>query len=60
MFKFLGAALACYVAYAALSGSVIAKAGAGSRSVERRDSPVYFWAVVAVYAALSVALLFWF
>jgi len=60
MFKFLGVLLACYVVYAALSGRVYAKAGAGSRSVERSEAPSYFWAVVAVYAGLSLALVLWF
>ncbi len=60
MFKVLGALLACYVVYAVLSGRVVAKAGAGSRSVERAESPSYFWAVIVVYAGLSAALVLWF
>ena len=60
MFKLLGALLACYVAYAVLSGEVLAKAGAGSRSVQRSESPAYFWLVVFIYAGLSLALIQWF
>jgi hypothetical protein len=60
MFKLLGALLACYVAYAAFAGEVFAKAGAGSRTVQRSESPAYFWAVVVVYAGLSLALILWF
>ena len=57
MFKPLGAALAVYVAYAAVSGRVWAKAGPGSREVLREQTPGYFWVVVAIYAGLSLALL---
>lgn len=60
MFKLLGVLLACYAVFAALSGSVFAKAGAGSRSIRRSESPAHFWTVVTIYAGLSVALLLWF
>jgi hypothetical protein len=56
MFKVLGAVLAVYVCYAAVSGSVYAKSGASGRHVLREESPGYFWAVIATYAALSLAL----
>lgn len=57
MFKFLGAALAVYVCYAAIIGSVYAKSGISGRHVFREESPVYFWAVIAIYAGLSLALI---
>ncbi|MGQ0544518.1 MAG: hypothetical protein ACT4P3_04190 [Betaproteobacteria bacterium] len=57
IFKALGALVGLYALYAAASGSVYAKSGPGGRTVSRRDEPRYFWAVVAVYAGLSVALL---
>jgi hypothetical protein len=56
MFKVLGIILAVYTIYAAVSGEVYAKSGAGRRTVSRHHSPVYFWVVVAIYGALSLAL----
>ncbi len=46
-----------YAAYAALSGEVFAKSGVWGRTVTKAESPGYFWGVIAIYAALSVALL---
>jgi hypothetical protein len=57
MFKALGILLSLYTAYAAAKGEVYAKSGPGGRVVSRQDSPRYFWAVIAIYAGLSVALL---
>jgi hypothetical protein len=56
MFKVIGAGLAIYVCYAAVSGSVYAKSGISGRGVLREESPTYFWVVIAIYAALSLAL----
>jgi hypothetical protein len=60
MFKLLGFLLAGYALYAAVSGKVFAKAGPGSRVVSRDESPRYFWTVIAICAALSLALLTYF
>jgi hypothetical protein len=57
MFKMLGALLALYTVYAAFGGKVYAKSGPRGRTVSRAHSPEYFWAVIAVYAGLSAALL---
>lgn len=57
MFKLLGALLALYTAWAAMSGQVFAKSGPSGRTVTREDSPEYFWIVIAIYAGLSAALL---
>jgi hypothetical protein len=57
VFKGLGLLVAFYAIFAAFSGEVYAKAGAAGRTVSRSDSPEYFWVVIAIYAALSVALL---
>ena len=57
MFDLLGILLGAYTGYAVVAGRVFAKAGAGGVTVERAERPAYFWTVVAVYAALSVALL---
>ena len=57
MFKVIGAALAVYVCYAVVNGSVYAKSGISGRSVLREESPGYFWVVIAIYAALSLALI---
>ena len=58
MFKALGVLVALYVAYAVTRGEVYAKSGAWGRTVARADSPEYFWIVIAIYAGLSLALIF--
>jgi hypothetical protein len=57
MFKALGVLLAGYTLYAALRGAVYAKAGPAGRLVTREESSGYFWTVIAIYSALSLALL---
>ena len=57
LFKVLGVVLAIYTAYAASRGEVYARAGWKSRTIERTTEPRYFWAVIAIYFGLSVALL---
>lgn len=57
MFKALSLLAAFYTIFAAFTGEVYAKAGATAQTVSRSDSPDYFWVVIAIYAALSVALL---
>ena len=56
MFKALGFILAIYTVYAAFTGEVYAKSGASGRTVSKEESPTYFWVVIGIYAALSVAL----
>jgi hypothetical protein len=56
MFTAIGIALAAYTMYCVRSGRVYARSGAWGRTVTRQDSPWYFWAVVSIYAGLSVAL----
>lgn len=60
MFKLLGVLLAFYVVYAIASGQVYAKSGPGGRMITKLESPRYFWVVIAIYAALSIALLTFF
>ena len=57
LFKALGVLVGLYTLYAALTGKVFAKSGPWGKTVSREDSPRYFWAVIAVYAALALALL---
>lgn len=57
MFKTLGVLVALYTTYAALKGEVYAKSGVWGRTVSRAESPQYFWVVIVIYAALSIALL---
>jgi hypothetical protein len=57
LFDVLGVLLALYTSLAALNGEVWAKAGPGARLVTRIESPGYFWAVIAIYAGLSGALI---
>jgi hypothetical protein len=58
LFKLLGAGVAIYALYAASTGEVFAKAGAGGRFVSRQESPTYFWVVIAIYLGLAAALVF--
>lgn len=57
MFKLVGALLALYTTYAAISGQVFAKSGISGRTVLKAESPGYFWVVIVIYATLSVALI---
>jgi hypothetical protein len=58
MFPLIGIALALYTLAAAVTGRVWAKAGPGGKIVSRAASPEYFWIVILIYAALSLALIF--
>jgi hypothetical protein len=56
-FKVLGILAALYTAYAAISGKVYVKSGAGGKTVTRAESPREFWVSIGIYAGLSIALL---
>jgi hypothetical protein len=49
-----------YAVYAAVTGEVYAKSGAGGRTVSRDDSPRYFWVVVVIYLGLGLAMTLYF
>jgi hypothetical protein len=57
MFKLLGSLVALYTLAAAMRGEVYAKAGVSGRMVSKAREPRSFWIVIAIYIALSVALL---
>jgi hypothetical protein len=57
MFEALGIILAAYTAYAAIAGEVYAKSGLSLRKISRQESPAYFWTVISIYFALSIALI---
>ena len=57
MFKILGILVAAYTLWAAFDGKVLAKSGPLARTVAKDSEPRYFWVVIAIYGALSVALL---
>lgn len=57
LFKALGVMLAFYTLYAAVTGQVYAKSGASGRTISKTEAPTYFWVIIAIYGALSVALL---
>ncbi len=59
-FVLLGILLAIYIAVAVHRGEVIARSGPGMRRIRRDETAGYFWAVIAIYACLSLALLFLF
>jgi hypothetical protein len=60
MFKVLGILLAAYVMFAGFRGEVFAKSGVWGGTIKRTESTAYFWTVVGIYAALSLALMFFF
>jgi hypothetical protein len=60
VFDMLGVLLAIYAVYAAWSGSVFARQGPWGRMFRRDEGQAYFWSIVAIYAGLSVALIFYF
>jgi len=57
MFTLLGVLVAIYTLYAASKGEVFAKSGPWGRWISRAESPRYFWVVISIYGALSLALL---
>lgn len=56
IFTAIGVGLAAYTGYSAWRGQVYAKRGPWGRKIVREASPVYFWVVIGIYAALAVAL----
>ncbi len=57
LFTLLGALIGLYVLHCSIKGEVHAKDGIRMRTVYRTESPRYFWVVIGIYAALSLALL---
>lgn len=57
MFKLLGALVGVYAVASAFKGEVYAKSGAWGRAISKQEEPRYFWVVIAIYGALSIALL---
>ena len=57
MFKLLGVLALAYTAYCAWRGEVFAKSGAWGKSFTREQSPGRFWAAIATYGVLGLALL---
>lgn len=58
LFQTFGVLLALYVAYAIATGSVVVKDRWKSKRVSRDEAPREFWICIAIYAALTLALLF--
>ncbi len=57
LFKILGVFVGLYTLFAAIRGEVFARSRLWGRMVSKAESPVYFWVVIGIYAALSIALL---
>jgi len=57
MFKGLGILVAVYTIYAIAQGEVFAKSGIGGSTISKKESPRYFWAIIAVYSLLAIALM---
>lgn len=60
MFRVLGFGVLAYSVFALLQGRVHAKSGLHMREIHRMSRPRYFYAVLACYAALGLALIFLF
>jgi hypothetical protein len=60
MFAVAGVGLALYTLYAAVRGRVWSKSGANARAISRDIAPDQFWIAIAIYAGLSLALMFFF
>ncbi len=57
LFRALGMIVALYTAYSVNAGEVYAKSGMWGRTVQRAESPAYFWVIIVIYAGLSIALM---
>jgi hypothetical protein len=57
IFTAIGIALAAYTALSAWRGEVYARKGPWGQTISREASPVYFWVVIGIYAALPIALM---
>jgi hypothetical protein len=60
LFKLLGVLLALYVVYGLTVGVVYAKRGPDGAAVKRAEASFNYWATIAVYSGLSLALFFLF
>ncbi len=60
LFRVLGIALGCYVAYGLATGTVYAKSGVFGRNFSRDEDGFGYWSAIGAYTLLSVALVFWF
>jgi hypothetical protein len=57
MFKALGLVVVLYTAWAAFDGKVYAKHRWSGRHILKSEEPRYFWAVIAIYGVLGIALM---
>ncbi|MDO1527956.1 hypothetical protein QMK61_03840 [Fulvimonas sp. R45] len=56
MFKLLGVLVLAYAGWAAWRGELQARSGFRWALIRRTESPGYFWAVLACYVLLGIAL----
>ena len=57
-FKILGIVVFLYTLYSSFVGEVYAKDKISGRTINRSEEKTYFWAVIACYFGLSLALYF--
>ena len=57
-FKVLGIVVFLYTLYSSFIGEVYAKDKTSGRAIHRSEEKAYFWAVIACYFGLSLALYF--
>ena len=60
LIQIIGVAVGAYAIYAASVGRALGGANISPRFVSRSIEPAYFWVLVAIYAGLSMALIFLF
>jgi hypothetical protein len=58
LFKLLGVAVGCYVAYGLRTGAIYAKSRAWGRTFRRDEEPFGYWSAIAAYVFLAGMLLF--
>ena len=57
-FRIIGMAVGAYAIYTVVVGRALGGPNIAPRFVSRSDEPIYFWVHVAIYAGLSLALMF--
>jgi hypothetical protein len=58
LFKFLGVAVAAYVAWGLVTGTVHAKRGAWGQTIRREDDARGYWSAIVAYLVLALMLFF--
>lgn len=60
VFRLTGALLGLYIVRCLVRGEVYARSGPWARTFRRDAEAFEYWSTLVVYAALTLALIFWF